>query len=555
MKRLNPLLLGILGCLALAAGAAFWAIGLLDSGQSYRSPLANDPPAPGEALGEPLTSRLVIVLIDALRLDTSLDSEVMPTLTDLRDRGASATMHSRPPSFSAPGWTTILTGAWPEINDGQLFNPPDNDSVRAFTQDDFFAAAGRRGLRTAVSGYTWFEGMLSDSAVNAGFYTPDEDAAADREVVDTALPWLQSGDFQLVLIHLDQVDYAGHHEGGPRDPNWNAAAGRADALLSEIVATLDLEQDTLIVLSDHGQIDRGGHGGPEQVTLIEPFVMLGVGVRPGTYPDIDMVDVAPTVAVLLGTNIPATSQGRPLTDMLVISTAQETGLRSSLAAQQADLAQAYEAALGQPVFAGQAEPVTLAGAAMDQARNAIQARARIWRFPLALCLSLLPITIIVRRKNIQVLWFAGGAILYTLLFNLRYAVLEGRTYSLASIDSLEWFFAFTVATASLALVFGWLVPMFGLGIFKQTPRRAAQASLAYVWMTLYLLALPVLLSFAINGALITQSLPEFYTVYLALLSLAQAIVVATFGILLTGVGALIARLVAPAREADQREHA
>ena len=79
--------------------------------------------------------------------------------------------------------------------------------------------------------------------------------------VDAALPWLQSAEYQLVLIHLDQVDYAGHHEGGPQDPRWNQAAQRADDLLAEILAAVDLEQDTLLVVSDHGQIDPGGHGG------------------------------------------------------------------------------------------------------------------------------------------------------------------------------------------------------------------------------------------------------------------------------------------------------
>ncbi len=155
-------------------------------------------------------------------------------------------------------------------------------SARAFTQDNIFAAAQRAGLNTAVSGYAWFEGMLANSGVDAGFYTPGEDNAADIEVVAAALPWLTE-DYQLVLIHLDQVDYAGHHEGGPRSPNWNAAAMRTDSMLSQIVAQLDLTQDTVLVISDHGQIDRGGHGGPEPITLVEPFVLAGAGVVPGNY--------------------------------------------------------------------------------------------------------------------------------------------------------------------------------------------------------------------------------------------------------------------------------
>ena len=80
--------------------------------------------------------------------------------------------------------------------------------------------------------------------VITSYYTPGEDQVADRAVVDAALPWLRNGAYQLVLIHLDQVDYAGHYEGGPRDPRWEQAARRVDDLLREIVAELDLTQDT-----------------------------------------------------------------------------------------------------------------------------------------------------------------------------------------------------------------------------------------------------------------------------------------------------------------------
>jgi predicted AlkP superfamily pyrophosphatase or phosphodiesterase len=279
-QKINWIIPGTIGLLLLAIGAALWAFKLMDSVQTYRSPIAHTPPSPGQSLGNPLTHQMVIVLIDALRYDTSTNSAVMPFLNHLRSQGASATMHSQPPSFSAPGWATILTGSWPTINDAQLFNPPDATSARTFTQDDIFSAAQHAGLKTAVSGYAWFEGMLANSGVDASFYTIGEDNIADLDVVNAAMPWLKS-DYQFILIHLDQVDYAGHHQGGPLNPNWDAAAARADALLSNIVASMDLSKDTVMVISDHGQINRGGHGGPDPITLVEPFVIAGNSVVPG----------------------------------------------------------------------------------------------------------------------------------------------------------------------------------------------------------------------------------------------------------------------------------
>jgi hypothetical protein len=542
-RKVNWFTFGLIGLALLAVGAYFWVTNLMGSAQSYRSPLANTPPVPGQALGTPLTRRLVVVLIDALRYDTSINSSVMPFLNELRAQGASASMHSQPPSFSAPGWTTILTGAWPDINDSQLFNPPDEFSARAFTQDDIFTAAQRSGLNTAVSGYSWFEGMLLNSGVDAGFYTPGENNAADSEVVAAALPWLTE-DYQLVLIHLDQVDYAGHHEGGPRSPNWNAAATRSDGMLSEIVAQLDLTQDTVLVISDHGQIDRGGHGGPEPVTLVEPFLLSGAGVIPGSYGDVNMVDIAPTLAALLGTNIPASNQGHVLTKMLTLTSEQDGTIQDALKAQQSQLFTAYTTAIGSTASMGDGEIVSATQIALNQARAGRLASERVWRNVVAALLAILPGYLLILRKDRRILWLMAGALLYVLLFNLRYAVIDGHTYSLASVESTTWLITYSATTAAVAVILGWLVSMFGLSAFKAGPRKAAEIALGTIWFCIYLLALPILLNFAINGFTVTWTLPEFYTLFIGLLSLIQSMIVAAVGLLLVGLSAGIAWLAA-----------
>ena len=546
MKKYGWLVVGILGCLVIAAVGYFWATGLMDSVFNYRSQLKDTPPAPGAALGEPLTRRVVIVLIDALRTDTAANEAVMPYLNQLRGQAATATMHSQPPSYSEPGYTTILTGAWPEINDGPAVNL-DYEDIPTFTQDNIFSAAHRAGMQTAISGYYWFEKLVPQEAVDAGFYTPGEDAAADQEVMNAALTML-AGDYQLVLIHLDQVDYAGHHEGGPRDPRWDAAAARCDNYLRQIVSALDLSQDTVIVLSDHGQIDRGGHGGPELITLREPFVMVGAGVKPGSYPDIQMVDVAPTIAALLGTNIPATNQGHALIDMLKLSDAQAAVIHDAMAYQQIQLEQAYIPAIGEratKVVVGPGQDVVnIYQEAMDAARAQRLFRERTWRGLAALLLAAIPAAVLFLKRGRKIAWLLAGALLYVLLFNLRYAVLDGRAYSLSSVESQTWIITYTATTALIALVIAWLVAMLTLRAFRLGPGGAAKTSLGFVFTIIYLLALPVLVSFALNGPLVTWTLPEFYTSYIALQSLIQWIIVAAAGLVLTGISAGIARLVA-----------
>jgi len=62
------------GGLILALGAIFWMAAMMDSLFSYRSPLANNPPEPGEGSGVRSTRRVVFILVDALREDTALNS-------------------------------------------------------------------------------------------------------------------------------------------------------------------------------------------------------------------------------------------------------------------------------------------------------------------------------------------------------------------------------------------------------------------------------------------------------------------------------------------------
>jgi hypothetical protein len=541
-RKPNWFVIGMLGLVLSVIGSYFWTTKLMDSAQAYRSPLVNNPPLPGDALGTPISRRVIVILVDALRYDTSTNSSVMPVLNELRAEGAYAAMHSQPPSFSAPAWATILTGAWPDINDSQPFNPPAEGSARTFTQDDIFAAAHRLGLKTAVSGYAWFERMLANSSVDTGFFTLGEDNTADMDVVSAALPWLAK-DYQLVLIHLDQVDYAGHKEGGPRSPNWNAAAARVDAMINQIVTRLDLTQDTLLVISDHGQIDRGGHGGPESVSLIEPFLLVGAAVIPGNYGDVNMVDIAPTLAAILGTSIPASNQGHVLTDMLRLTSAQDVAIQNMLKNQQALLLSAYTTSIGSTVNIGNGEVVSATQNALNQARLARLGSERIWRNVLSVFLAILPGYLLFLRREKKVLWMMAGAFLFILLFNLRYAVIDGRTYSLASIEGASWLILYSSTTAAVAVVLSWLLAMSGLRAFKSSPRKAAETALGSIWFIIYLLALPILLSFAINGFSVTWTLPEFYSLYIGLISLIQILIVAAVGLVLVGISTGFAWLI------------
>lgn len=539
MKKIIPIIVGILICVIVMVASYFWATGLMDSVYAYRSPLHNSPPLPGEAIGKPNTRSFVIVLIDALRYDTSLKVDVMPYLNQLRNEGASALMHSRPPSYSEPGYSVILTGAWPDLSDGPAINL-DYAYIPTFTQDDIFSAAHRAGMQTAISGFNWFEKLVPQQAVSISYYTAGEDQEADRQVTEAALPWLQEDKYALVLIHLDQVDYAGHHEGGPIDPRWDAAANRADGLLKEIATSMDLTKDTILVISDHGQIDIGGHGGQDAIVLLEPFVMAGKAVIPGKYGDVQMVDIAPTVASMLGTNIPATNQGHALIAMIDFTLNEVEDINKALSTQQSALVLAYQKAIGTTITVSQlSDVVTASQVGMDTAKESILTSQQIPRGIIAFVIVFLFISIAAWYARPYSMWTFIGVIVYLLIFNFKYILIDHKTYSLSSVTDATNLITSTALTTLIALFIGWLLVVLGTKIYRNKPLKAAELTLKFIFTTLSILSVPILLHYAIIGATVTWALPNFLFSFMGLLFLIQTLMVAGIGLFLTAISPLL----------------
>jgi hypothetical protein len=539
MKKVAPILVGVVICIMVVGISYGWVSNLMDSLYAYRSPLHNSPPSTGAALGDPQTRSLVLVLVDGLRYDTSMNAAVMPYLNQLRRQGAFAEMHSQPPSYSEPGYSTLLTGAWPFLNDGPVLNL-DYADIPTLTQDNIFSNAHWIGLQTAISGFNWFQKLVPQGAVTGKFYTAGEDQAADRDVVDAALPWLQSAPYQLVLIHLDQVDYAGHHQGGPNDPRYDAAATRADALIKQIVAHMDLNQDTLLVVSDHGHINQGGHGGQDAITLLEPFVLVGKGVMPGKYGDVQMVDVAPTIAVILGTSLPAANQGHPQVGMLDLSLDQVERINTALSLQQGQLVQAYQTAIGHPVNVHPATDVVSASqAAILATQNSIIDNQMLPRGIIAIIVLFLLVNLAAWHSRPNFGTMLIGVVGYLVIFNLKYLLIDQKTYSLSSVVDATNLFTSTALTTLLALLVGWILVMIGTKVYQYKPRKAADLTMKSILVLLSVLYIPIFTNYAINGAIVTWALPNFLFGFLGLIFLIQVLMVAGLGIVFTGLAALL----------------
>jgi len=261
----------------------------------------------------------------------------------------------------------------------------------------------------------------------------------------------------LVIIHLLAPDLAAHQWGGASE-QYLEVVRNADRQLARILAALDLNTAALFVTADHGHLDQGGHGGGEPIVLRVPFVSVGKGIRTGIYPIASLADIAPTVAVLLGTSIPAHNQGNILLDQLDATDAVKATRALDLAQQ---LLPRYEAMLEiisvEPEvnreLLNRAEDALQAGdyaAARDlseQSNAAVRAqwtaarnhrlnRDRIAPLPLALLLLTVVALYLVVWKRARWNWQAPmiSAIEYFVVWNGLHFGVHGQAYSFSMLN-------------------------------------------------------------------------------------------------------------------------
>jgi len=551
-------------CVVVAAASFSGAIGLFGSLFDYRSPMRTVPAVPtsGPATGptSALSRRVVAVLVDGLRVDTAADATTMPFLADLRSRGAAATMGVRTPSYSVPGWTVLMTGAWTEVHGGLAMNPPVVAEAPAWSEDSVFRAAHDAGLRTGVSGTDWFTPLIPPTDLTTSFFVHEETDAADQASTDAAVRMIGGDQVDFLLVHLNEVDHAGHHSGGGTSPAWRAAATKADARLRAIAGALDLSRDTLVVFSDHGHLDQGGHGGPEDIVVRSPLVLAGSGVRAGASAgggsatardpmviDAQQTDLAPTLAVLLGTRVLGAAQGQALTGLLTLdSTATET-LHAAQAVQQEHVISRYATAIGTSVPAVAADATNPTGAAQAALaairadRIASERTARLWPALGVGVVLLLALGLWWRHNPRRARWAVAGAAAYLVVFHAHYWGLSHRTYSLSSVAGPTDVILATATATALGLLAAWVVALVG----ERPGRRGAAGTLAGVGYAVGLaLAVPVLVGFVLNGWTVTWMLPDALPLFLQFFHELQGLVVA----LLTLVAGLVALALARARQ-------
>lgn len=565
MRRRRPLqtISSIFLSMLILAAAAVGAYRLGDALQyslfTYQSPLTAVQIAPGGPMPSQ-TQRVVLVVIGGLSR-AAIRSVDMPNLETLLEAGASAPVFSRSPTYALSAWTTLLTGVWPDLNGSPVLEA-NKASPRPIALDHLLATAHDAGLKTAITAFEGWRTLLPVDTIQASSFVAGEEAVADGQVAEAALSFISDPQYHLVLVYFSQIDHAGRTE-GVNSAAYVTAAHQVDSHLRQILRLVDKSTSVLVVTADYGLTEEGHQGGNEPELTELPFVMIGQDIIPGTYSPVNQVDVAPTVAALLGVRLPAASQGRPLYEMVKLDDETLTRGQLQLAAQKVGLGNAYLLAIGegglsqaiyqdldsaqQEVLDGnQAGALELARLIADQAsvemKSARSARIAGERLPrLGLVAFFLLVALIFfwgrRGSNSLTSLFAAAVGLATYYVLYRTG---GYTLSLSSVSAVYVFLTDLFRNAAIGLAVGGLLLL--LGLLQSDERswaRAITAGYDYGLFLVALAALPALFGYWQHGATVRWYLPELRWVVLHIVALAQVGVVAVLTIPLPWLIALV----------------
>ncbi len=210
------------------------------------------------------------------------------------------------PTFSGPGWSSILTGVWFDKH-GVRLNV--FDDARFDEYPHFFARVREQNPRAYLSSFVTWVPINDDIAVSADADVlfpsepPADSASGDIAVTDAVVAHMAEEDPDVVFVQLDEVDHQGHAVGyGPDVPEYVEAIETVDSQIGQMVgalrarSTYPMEEWLVLVTTDHGGIGRG-HGGQSEEERTIFVIANGGTVEAGTVisPGPGHTAVPPTV--------------------------------------------------------------------------------------------------------------------------------------------------------------------------------------------------------------------------------------------------------------------
>jgi hypothetical protein len=295
---------------ALAIAAAAGAL----AARSFARRLPRYPErAPLDGAPEAIARRVYVIVVDGCNRGRLWQAQA-PVMDRLAREGTEYLgVEPAYPARTVVCFSSMLTGATPAEH-GMRSNFAPRLGVRRESVFDVLERQGRRGRLVGIAHLLDPFGEDVVSSVTSVQPTARIDhslSAEGRRVVEEEDP-------DLLVLQLLAADQLGHVR-GVRSPEYLGQLAETDRRVGEFLAFLEergkLEGATVILMADHGQgRGIGGHGHLDWGERPVPFVVWGEGALPGAVSEEprSVLELAPTIARLLGTPAPSAARGRPL---------------------------------------------------------------------------------------------------------------------------------------------------------------------------------------------------------------------------------------------------
>ncbi len=268
--------------------------------------------------GDAAAAKKVLVIgLDGIRVDILAETHT-PNIDRLIAEGFfSDRARTNVRTVSGPGWSSMLIGA---RTDKHLVNSNDlagNDYAtypefltrleRVDSSFNTFAVVDWAPLGSTASG-----GPLFSDAIDELLFFDNAEGGyhrADSLSVAAAVDRLENEDIDAAFVYIGDADEVAHVTGNYA-PEYSTSIEEADAHVGRLVAAIQARptytrEDWLILVStDHGRDDEGGHGGDSDEEWTIFFLAHGPSVvREPTGAAPNIVDIAVTALVHLGVDI------------------------------------------------------------------------------------------------------------------------------------------------------------------------------------------------------------------------------------------------------------
>jgi predicted AlkP superfamily pyrophosphatase or phosphodiesterase len=236
-------------------------------------------------------------------------------------------MRSVLPSTSASCYASIHTGVPPQVH-----GVWGNEAIFRLSEPDVFSEVTRAGGKTgAVTHSFWSEffnrapfdpvrdieydepgGSITHGRFHTmtGYGLINQMTPADPDLFATLTRLCEAKGIDYGILHTCTLDSMGHrffHDCQEMDH----ACYVLDAQLAPFVRRWRAAGYEVIVTADHGQDDRGHHGGTGELQQDFAFYYFGDSAMPKADVVLDQLALAPSILTRMGVPIPATMQAAP----------------------------------------------------------------------------------------------------------------------------------------------------------------------------------------------------------------------------------------------------